>query len=317
MPKASVIIINYNTANLTLQCLESFYSFYSKELFEVILVDNASKASDYKHLNHQINLLYPKVKLVRSRINLGFGGGNMFGVQHATTPYYVFVNSDVIFIEDCLSPMLRFLEDNEQVSIVGCNSIDENNQHHKPFHYKIDLWSEIFGDAFLNTLAPKKYPNRKINYTEAMRVGSFQGSLFVTKASDFDAVGGFDTNLFLYYEEKDLSYRIEKQLKKQVYLLPQYQHVHLQGKSTAPSFLISKELKISQFYTIKKHLPWLVYAIFYLFQILQCGIKGIFSSKNRKYTLLLLKGISVADSLKHKQVIAQNKDIPTLSVSKN
>lgn len=306
MPEASVIIINYNTALLTLQCIKSFYSFCNKESFEIIVVDNASNPSDYSELKKEIEDHFPEIKLIRSRINLGFGGGNMMGIQHSTTPYYAFVNSDVLFIEDCISPMLQFLKDNHQASIVGCNSIDENKKHHKPFHYKLDLWSELFGDAFLHTLAPKKYVNRKVNYSNAMRVGSFQGSLFVARASDLDAIGGFDTNLFLYYEEKDISYRIEKQLKKQIYLLPQYQHVHLQGKSTKSSFLINKELKISQFYTIKKHLPSIVYYVFYFFQTLLCLLKGVFSNKNRKYALLLLRGISVTESLKHQQVIGQN-----------
>lgn len=306
MPQASVIIINYNTAALTIQCIQSFYTFYSDSSFEIIIVDNASNSSDYQLLKNELNNKYPFIKLIRSRINLGFGGGNMLGVQHATTPFYAFVNSDVIFVEDCMFPMLQFLNNNPQVSIVGCNSIDEHKKPHKPFHYKLDLWSELFGDAFLHAFAPKKYISRKKNYTHAIRVGSFQGSFFIARAHDFNAVGGFDTNLFLYYEEKDLSYRIEKQLKKQIFLLPQYQHIHLQGKSTPPSFLIRKELKISQFYTIKKHLPCIVYHIFYSIQLLQCLIKGIFSSKNRKYTVLLLKGISVTESLKHQQVIVDN-----------
>lgn len=307
MPVASIIIVNYNTAALTLQCIQSFYSFNEKGSFEVIIVDNASIPDDYQKLKKGIEGLPTEIKLIRSRINLGFGGGNMLGIQHATTPFYAFVNSDVLFIEDCISPMLDFLRKNPEASIVGCNSIDENKKHHKPFHYKLDLWSELFGDALLHTVAPTKYPNRKIKYSDAIRVGSFQGSLFIAKASDFDAIGGFDTNLFLYYEEKDISYRIQKQLKKYIYLLPQYQHVHLQGKSTKPSFLISKELKISQFYTIKKHLPWIVYCTFYLLQTLQCLIKGVFSSKNRKYVLLLLKGIDTTESLKHRQVIIHNQ----------
>ncbi len=303
MPQASVIIVNYNTAALTLQCIQSFYSFCNNNSFEVIIVDNASNQSDYQTLKNELNPNYPSIKLIRSRINLGFGGGNMLGVQHASMPFYIFVNSDVVFAEDCISPMLQFLVNHNEVSITGCSSVDQDQKPYKAFDYRLSFWSELLSDNALHFLNPKKYPLRKKQYIKPMRVGAVPGSLFAVKACDFDAVGGFDTNLFLYYEEKELSIRIEKKLKKQIFSLPEYHYIHLKGKSTTPSFVIQKELKISQFYTLKKHLPCVAYYIFYILQTLKFILKGIFSNKNRKYALLLLSGIDVSQSLKHQQII--------------
>lgn len=306
MQKASVIIINYNTSKLTLQCLASFYRWYSDKDFQVIVVDNASNIKDFEHLSASINSTYPQITLLRSRMNLGFGGGNMFGIQKATTAHYIFVNSDVLFIEDCLFPMLAYLHTHADVSMVGCGSIDENKKPYKPFDDRLGFCSELFGNSLMHKLAPKKYPNRKKKYEHPIQVGAVPGSLFVCKSSDFDAVGGFDTNLFLYYEEKELALRIEKKLKKKIVSLPNLHYIHLKGKSTVPSIQIQKELKISQFYALKKHLPWVLYQLFYFILLLKTLIKATSSQKNRAIAGLLLGGISVAKSMKHQQSITHD-----------
>jgi len=153
---------------------------------------------------------------------------------------------------------------------------------------------------FINS---KKYPKRILNNKEPIKVGAVSGSLFCIKASDFNFVGGFDSNIFLYYEEKDLAFRIHKILKKDIYFLPNINYIHLCGKSTSVSQKIKNELKISQFYTIKKNLGAIQYTIFYLSQVLVFLIKSPFNKKNRAYLSLVLFGISVANSIKHSQKI--------------
>ncbi len=150
-------------------------------------------------------------------------------------------------------------------------------------------------------LNPGKYPSRKKPFSSPSRVGAVPGSFFICRAADFDEVGGFDTNLFLYYEEKDLAYRIEKDLRKEIYSLPQTTYVHLKGKSTSSSYVTKKELKISQFYSVRKNLGTLSYLVFYILNFVKFALKAPFSSKNRKHFLLLLGGVSLTGSLKHQQ----------------
>lgn len=303
MIQASIIIINYNTHQLTLDCLTSFYKLYKSEDFEVIVVDNASNLLDYQKLQQEIREHFADVQLVRSRINLGFGGGNMHGIQWASAPHYVFVNSDVLFVEDCLHPMLNYLKEHDEVSIVGCSSRDEHHTPYKAFDYRLSFWSELLSDSVLHRCAPKKYPNRKEILSQPLQVGGVPGSLFAVKSADFNAVGGFDTHLFLYYEEKELALRVHKILNKQCVSLPQYHYIHLKGKSTVPSLKIAMELKISQFYALKKHLGWFTYKVFYCLITLKTLLKAPFSKKNSTLLGLLLSGISVAQSMKNEQKI--------------
>ena len=72
---------------------------------------------------------------------------------------------------------------------------------------------EILRRPFLETFFPKIYLNRKIRYKTPTKVHYVQGSFMFIGSADFNEIGGFDTNLFLYYEESDISLRLLK-LKK-------------------------------------------------------------------------------------------------------
>ncbi len=304
---SSIIIINYNTSKLTLQAIQSIEEkVVDFEKHEVIIVDNASNKEDFSALKIGLkNDFKISIQLIRSRINVGFGAGNMLGVQKAVGAYYVFMNSDVILIEDSVNIMIEFLKKSSNVAIVGCQAIDENGKKFKCFDYGLSLTTELFSHSFLHLLNPKKYPSRMLTSKEPTNVGAVPGSLFCCVAKDFDAVGGFDTNLFLYYEEKDLAFRIAKNLKKDIYSLPYSQYIHLKGKSTGTSQAIRNEMKIAQFYVIQKNLNSFSYLLFYFFQFIVFLIKSPFSKKNRAYLILLVKGISVAKSIKHAQKIIQ------------
>lgn len=298
----SVIIINYNTADLTLQAIASVLHHAGGTGIEIIVVDNASTAADLKVLENGIKNLN-QVYLCRSKINLGFGGGNMLGVQKARGKYYVFLNSDTYLMEDSIEIGRDFLNKNPDCAVVGFRSINEDGYSFKNFSYTLSFWQELFGDQVARLASFNKFPSRKADLTTPTEVGSVQGSFLMVRAVDFNAIGGFDTNLFLYYEELDLSYRIKKKLGKTTYYLPQTTYVHLRGKSTPPSYPIKKELRISQFYTVRKNLGLFQYLLFYIGNFIKYLFKAPFSAKNRRYLALLLKGVPLSESLRHKQVI--------------
>lgn len=301
----SIIIINYNTAALTIQAIKSIEDqIVNHKDFELILVDNASNIDDFNLLKNSLsNLNKIPLHLIRSRINVGFGAGNMLGIQKATGKFYTFINSDVILEENAIESLVAFLQKTPSAAMVGCQALNENHKKFKGFDYNLSLFTELFSDKFLHFINPKKFPKRIPNGIEPIKIGAVSGSLFCAKAEDFNEVGGFDSNIFLYYEEKDLAFRISKTLKKEMYFLPNVHYIHLCGKSTAVSQKIKNELKISQFYTIKKNLGSFQYIIFYTIQILIFLIKSPFNKKNRNYLSLVLNGVSVANSIKHSQKI--------------
>ncbi len=305
MIQGSVIIINYNTSKLTLNALQSIEKkVVDLDKYEIIIVDNASEKEDFDALkNGLISFGIGFVKLIRSKINVGFGAGNMIGVQSAIGNFYIFMNSDVLLLEDSFSEMISFLNKNPNASIVGCQAVNENSEPFKAFDYNLSLKSELLSDSLLQILNPKKYFPRMLITKNPIKVGAVPGSLFTCVAKDFDEIGGFDTSIFLYYEEKDLAFRMQQKLNKDIYSLPYLPYIHLKGKSTKPSQKIRNEMKISQFYVIQKNLGSIKYKLFYFSQFSIFVLKSLFSKKNRSYLILLLNGISIAKSIKHSQKI--------------
>ena len=304
----SVIIINYNTSDLTLEAIASVLQHSQGTKTEIIVVDNASKPADLHALEEGIQN-FENVFLYPSRINLGFGGGNMYGVQKARGNYYIFLNSDTYLTEDSIKIGSDFLNTHPDCAMVGIRSTDEHGASSKNFDYPLSFWHELFGDQVTRVISFNKLPNRRADLDSPTEVGSVQGSFLMVRATDFNAVGGFDSNLFLYYEEHDLSFRLRKYQRKSTFYLPQTSYVHLKGKSTPGSYLMKKELRISQFYVIRKNLGLLTYLLFYMVSFFKYLFKAPFSRKNRNYLGLVLRGVPLSESLKHKQVI---KDHPEL-----
>ncbi len=78
----SIIIVNFNSSGYTINCIDSIYKFTKDLSFEIIVVDNQSKLEDVKTLESHLKIA--DFTLIKSKENLGFGGGNDLGYQHAS-----------------------------------------------------------------------------------------------------------------------------------------------------------------------------------------------------------------------------------------
>lgn len=302
----AVIIINYNSSKLTKECVDSILEKTSKMLsIQIIVVDNCSEKDDYLALQHYCdNHQFQNLQLIRSKINTGFGGGNMTGYHFAHAEYIAFVNNDTLLLNDCLLLLKSYIEKDNSIAVVGGQSFTETGKRMVAFDHFASISKELFGRDFLEKIYPSKYPKRKIEYNNPIKVNYVQGSFMFVRANDFNEVGGFDTNIFLYYEETDLCKRLEK-IEKSSYLLPDAKYIHYHGASTPQNIAIKTELKISLLYIIRKHYGYLSY--YFLLNYLR--INYIFSTlfKPKYWYLLkvLLAGAPLSKSLKTKQIIKE------------
>ena len=119
MKDVAVVIINYNTAQFTLECIQSVQEKTSPEIdYEIVVVDNASEVEDYELLQKG----FPQdshISLHRSEVNTGFGGGNSYGTQFANAPYFLFLNNDTLLLNDCLSLLKNYMDHHPNVKIVS------------------------------------------------------------------------------------------------------------------------------------------------------------------------------------------------------
>jgi GT2 family glycosyltransferase len=111
---ASIIIVNYNGKKFLSDCLSSVLN-QSYKNYEVILVDNASVDGSVNFVKKN----FPSVKIIQSKRNLGFAGGNNLGIKASKGDYIVLLNFDTIVKPNWLEELIKAAESNSQVGIVG------------------------------------------------------------------------------------------------------------------------------------------------------------------------------------------------------
>nr|WP_322625795.1 glycosyltransferase family 2 protein [uncultured Flavobacterium sp.] len=300
----AVIIVNYNSSKYTVECIQSVIEKTDKSInYQVIVVDNASAYADYLAVKDGIeNITSIPIKLIRSRINTGFGGGNMAGVLEANAKYLLFLNNDTLLKNDCISIVKNALENNPEIGIAGPQAYKGDGSFMVSLDHFASPARELFSRNVLEKINPKRYPKRKKKYTEPVKIDYVPGSFMFLKAEDFHAVGGFDNNLFLYYEETDLCIRLKK-IGKHAWLIPQAEFIHFHGGSTGSSLAIKKELKISVLYVMRKHYGILGHFSVHLYLIIKYLFSSLVKPKYLPLLGLLLRGAPITESLKLKQVI--------------
>jgi GT2 family glycosyltransferase len=302
----AVILINYNSSQHTINCVQSILEKTSKSVsFQIIITDNCSETADYLSLKsyfEEANI--PNLELHRSEINTGFGGGNKIGISYAKATFLAILNNDTLLKNDCLTILKNKLDTDTTIGIAGAQAFKENGDFLISLDHFASPKREILGRKFLEISNPKKYPNRKKRYTIPVKVNFIPGSLMFLRASDFEKVGGFDTSIFLYYEETDLCIRLAK-TSKFAYLIPEAEFTHFHGASTEKSLAIKKELKISLLYIIRKHYGFWAHKLVLAFLLFKYFFSSIVKFKNWSLFVLLLNGANLTKSLKYKQIIVK------------
>jgi len=193
--KLSIIIVTFNSEKLIFDCLDSIYKFndIGSDL-EVIIVDNCSDNCDLIFAN--IRFKYPSdIILINSSVNKGYGHGNNQGIKASNSPILVVMNPDVRLVKPIFKNIIARINNNKNIGLIGVRFIDGSNSlYFKP--EKTNLLKLIFGNLFI------KYGKYKIQNM------FFSGSFLIFDKLSFTEAGCFDENIFMFYEEADISNRI-------------------------------------------------------------------------------------------------------------
>lgn len=201
----SIIIPTCNRRDDVLLCVESILSSSYKNI-EVIVVDNASNdntdiAIEKKYAGNR------KVKLVKSKTNLGAGGGRNLGVKKASGDYLLFVDSDNIVDRKMVEVLSRFFNEKPDCGMVGPLMLYKADPK-KIWMYSADI--NMFTSQAIYKGAGEK--NAK-QYDRAIEVGHLP-NCFMTNTKVFKKTGGFEEKYQVVYEEADLAEKIKKTGKK-------------------------------------------------------------------------------------------------------
>ncbi len=273
---------------------------------EYIIVDNASANKEGNSLQNAFQN-QDDCTLLRSQINLGFGAGNLLGAQHASGEFFAFINSDVLFTENCFSDMISFMKSNKDVGVCGIqilNGQGEKSISHRPFE---GVRYKLFGKKILYK-TDSKIPRINAELKIPTQVDFVIGSFMFFDANAYRNSGGFDPNIFLYYEEFDICYRLKK-LRSQTVFLPNLSYIHLEGQSGSFNVHKKKEHLLSYLYVLRKNFSYFKFWTIKTYLLVSYFFKSIFKPKYRPlFTFLLFRGESLAHSLRHQQKQIEKAD---------
>lgn len=299
-PDVSIIILNYNSSEFTLSCVQSITEVTATVRYEIIVVDNGSLPAEYEALLPIT--AHPLVKLVRNRVNIGFSGGNMTGVQMASpaTRYYYFLNNDCLLLNDVCDQLVHFMDQTPDAGICTAQMLSASLEPRLSFQYFPTAAVKLLGHGFMRFCHPGQYPPLRGSYTKPVKVPLVMGSSLFVRPCAFHQIGGFDTTYFLYCEEEDICKRLLLN-GYSAYLVPQASYIHLGGKSTKRTLDVEKEYYISLFHYFHKYHAWPERLLLRSFYFIKNARKFYRNPNYVRLAFFILTGSPTRSSLRHKQ----------------
>lgn len=229
----SIIIVNYNSKYFTEQCLCSVKKAISTIEAEIFVIDNHSSDGSLEYLPGK----FPSVLFLTNEKNEGFAKANNQALPLVKGKYVLFLNPDTIVPEDCVTSCLQFLETTPQAGAAGVRMLDGSGKFLPESKRAFpSLRASFFKLAGLATLFPgsklfNRYALGELDKEKNQEVAILAGAFMMVKTSVLAQTGGFDESFFMYGEDIDLSYRIQKAGFKNYYL-GENCIVHFKGRST-------------------------------------------------------------------------------------
>jgi len=250
-PLLSIIIVSFNTCQITLNCLKSVLSDKGLEFdlnnldqdgkipTEIIVIDNNSQDDSVKELKS-----LKTIKLITNSTNFGFGKANNQGIKIAQGNYILLLNSDTLVLHSAISQSLNWLSAHPEAHMCTAQLLNKDLSIQASGGYFPNLantiaWSLGFDDLpFFNSIIkpfhphPPQFYTREKFFTKDHQQDWVTGAFMLIRRSIVDKTKGFDESYFMYGEELEWAYRMHQALpQSQSWYLVGPQIIHLGGAS--------------------------------------------------------------------------------------
>jgi GT2 family glycosyltransferase len=231
----AVIIINYKTPQLCIDCLKTLVPEVTNLPAKVIVVDNASQDESCEFIQNWIDeeSVSDQVELIQSFDNTGFSGGNNLGISHLDAEYYLLLNSDTLVHKGSISTLLEMASKDKTAGLISprlewpdATPQESCFQFHRPVSELISSAATGFITKLFGAyIVPQSVREDQDYYSWT----SF--ACVLIKADVFDDIGFMDDGYFMYYEDVEFCCRA-KQAGWKVLNVPNAHVVHLRGGSS-------------------------------------------------------------------------------------
>lgn len=227
----SIIIVNWNTRRMLLDCIASIERNVRPASSEVIVVDNGSTDGSAD----AVRSAFPRVTVIENGKNLGFAKANNLGIRRMRGRYAVLLNSDTVVLEGAFEKLLSFMDNTPRAGMCGPQLLNEDGSDQKSFGRFPTPVGEFTSRTLLRIFFPRQYrrlfvPDDRA-FTTPAAVDFIIGACMVARKQAIDEAGMLDEDYFFFYEEIDWCLRM-KRAGWPAYYVPDARIVHFGGGST-------------------------------------------------------------------------------------
>jgi GT2 family glycosyltransferase len=229
----SIVIVNWNTRQLTLDCLRSISEQLSGFRAQIIVVDNASEDDSVKAIRSE----FPQVVIIENCENLGFAKANNRGLRECTGRYVLLINSDVLLRDGCFLSLYDYIEQHPDIGVLGPRILNGDLSLQESCKEFPTVWNTLCRAFALDSA----FPNVRLFSSQLMRYWShdnvqpvdiLSGCFWMVRREALAQVGPLDERFFMYAEDKDWCKRYWKAGWSVVYY-PGAEAIHLAASSSA------------------------------------------------------------------------------------
>ena len=215
----SIIIVSYNTQELTAKCLKSIKSAIQNLKVETFVVDNNSHDSTVQMIRKEFSW----INLITNKENLGFSKANNIALKKAEGKYFLILNPDTEVYKDTLSKMYKYMEENPNVGIATCRvelssgSLDSDCRRHFPSPWRAFTHFLGLSKLFKGSKIFDQYYYGYLKDDKEHEVDACVGAFMMVRSEAVKKVGLFDEDFFFYGEDLDWCWRFREKGYKIIY----------------------------------------------------------------------------------------------------
>jgi GT2 family glycosyltransferase len=245
----SILVVNWNTRDLLVDCLQSVHDTLQGLQFELLVVDNASTDGSVAMVREK----FPTVRLIENQENVGFARASNQAIDHSRGRYVMLLNSDARLMGDAAQQIVHFLDTHPRTGIVGARLISPEGDPQVAYGPLPTLMSEVVSllgmDKGLASAASGPACGQTTAARPALETGWVGGACLTARRQTLEEIGLLDEQFFMFSEEVDLCRRATSAGWDVVHL-PWAEVIHVGAGSTGPTsgrYLMLYQAKLRYF----------------------------------------------------------------------
>ncbi|MCW2284319.1 GT2 family glycosyltransferase [Rhodoblastus acidophilus] len=271
----TIVLVHFNTPQATARCVASALNVVRPafgEAFRIVVVDNRSDPSHFERLQAEIAALAaPEVLLFRNCINAGFGLGCMMALNFSAGGFIAFINSDTEFDTDCFSPLIRRMQAEPAIGVIGPQHLSQEGAPTRSYGFDDGLCARLGRRGKFDPAALPVAP---------LDVDYVFGAFMMFRREALAQCGGFDPTIFLFYEEMDICQRLRAAGWRIVFDPgASFRHIgqaSFRGADTKP------ESDLALLYVVRKNKGFFSWLALFLAKLVSYALRAPFRARHRE-----------------------------------